>query len=98
MVRGLGQAGDAKVGQELTATLLQGGRQALGQGDLQSGIGFLQEYVQRDSSGVSAYLDLGKAYWRSGQQGEALNAFRRVLELQPGNQEALRFLLGTPGR
>jgi len=98
VVRGLGQAGDAKVGQELTATLLQGGRQALGQGDLQSGIGFLQEYVRRDSSGVSAYLDLGKAYWQSGRQGEALDAFRRVLELQPGNQEALRLLLGTPGR
>jgi tetratricopeptide (TPR) repeat protein len=98
VVRGLGQPADARVGQELTATLLDGGRQALAQGDLQSGIGFLREYVQRDPGRVSAYLDLGKAYWQSGQQGEALSTFRRVLELQPSNQEALRFLLGTPGR
>jgi tetratricopeptide (TPR) repeat protein len=98
VLRGLGQGGDTKVRQELTATLLEGGRQALGQGDLQSGIGFLKEYVQRDPSRVSAYLDLGKAYWQSGQQADALSAFRRVLELQPGNQEALRFLLGTSGR
>lgn len=95
---GLGRGGDGDVRQRLTATLLDGGRQALAQGDLQSGIGFLREYVQRDPGQVSAYLDLGKAYWQSGRQGEALGAFRRVLELQPGNQEALRFLLGTPGR
>lgn len=98
VVRGLGQPTDAQVGQELTATLLDGGRQALARGDLQAGIGFLREYVQRDPGRASAYLDLGKAYWQSGQQGEALSAFRRVLELQPGNQEALRFLLGAPGR
>jgi tetratricopeptide (TPR) repeat protein len=98
VVRGLGQPGEATVRQGLTATLLDGGRQALAQGDLASGIGFLKEYVQRDPGQVSAYLDLGKAYWQSGQQGEALGAFRRALELQPGNQEALRFLLGTPGR
>jgi tetratricopeptide (TPR) repeat protein len=32
------------------------------------------------------------------QYGEAVSAFRRVLELQPRQEEALRYLLGTPGR
>jgi cytochrome c-type biogenesis protein CcmH/NrfG len=59
-----------------------------------TGIAALKEYVQRDPTQASAYLDLGKAYWQSGQRGEALSAFRRVLELQPQHEEALRFLLG----
>jgi tetratricopeptide (TPR) repeat protein len=98
LLNGLGQSGDAGVQRELTAALLDGGRRALSAGDLSGGIGFLKEYVQRDPSHVAAYLDLGKAYWQNGQSGEALGAFRRVLELQPGQPDALRFLLGTPGR
>jgi len=98
VLSGLGQAGDGGAQKELTATLLEGGRQALQQGDLQSGIGFLEEYVRLDPSNVSAYLNLGKAYWQGGQRGEAVGAFRRVLELQPGHEEALRFILGGQGR
>ncbi len=94
VLRGLAQPGDAAVRQDLTATLLTGGRQALANGDVQTGIAALKEYVQRDPTQASAYLDLGKAYWQSGQRGEALSAFRRVLELQPKHEEALRFLLG----
>jgi len=94
VLRGLAQPGDAAVRQDLTATLLAGGRQALANGDVQTGIASLKEYVQRDPTQVSAYLDLGKAYWQSGQRAEALSAFRRVLELQPQQEEALRFLLG----
>ena len=51
-----------------------------------------------DPDQVSALLDLGKAYWQGGQRGEALGAFRRVLELQPGQTEALRYLLNPPTR
>jgi cytochrome c-type biogenesis protein CcmH/NrfG len=39
-------------------------------------------------------VDLGKAYWQSGQVGDALGAFQRVLELDPGNASALQFLRG----
>jgi tetratricopeptide (TPR) repeat protein len=96
--RGLGQAGDAGTRQDLVAALRDGGRQALAAGDVKGGIGLLEEYVKRDPGQVSALLDLGKAYWQSGQQGEALGTFRRVLELQPGQTEALRYLLNPPTR
>jgi tetratricopeptide (TPR) repeat protein len=96
--RGLGQAGDAGARQDLLAALRDGGRQALAAGDVKGGIGLLEEYVKRDPDQVSALLDLGKAYWQGGQRGEALGAFRRVLELQPGQTEALRYLLNPPTR
>jgi tetratricopeptide (TPR) repeat protein len=97
VLQGFRQGGGA-ARPELTAMLLDGGRQALGRGDLQAGIAFLREYVQRDPGQVSAYLDLGKALWQSGQQGEALTAFREALRLQPSNQEALQYLLRMPAR
>jgi cytochrome c-type biogenesis protein CcmH/NrfG len=53
----------------------------------------LGEYVKADPYDLSAYLDLGKAYWQSGDRSAAVAAFRRALELSPGNSEALRFLL-----
>jgi tetratricopeptide (TPR) repeat protein len=97
--RGLGQAGgDAATRQDLMAALRDGGRQLLARGDLKSGIGFLEEYVRQDPREVSALVDLGKAYWQAGQQSEALGTFRRVLELSPGQADALRYLLNPPTR
>ncbi|HEX6078870.1 MAG TPA: tetratricopeptide repeat protein [Methylomirabilota bacterium] len=96
--RGLGQAGDAGTRQDLLGALRDGGRQAIASGDLKGGIGLLQEYVTRDPSQVQALVDLGKAYWQSGQQGLALTTFRRVLELSPGQTDALRYLLNPPSR
>lgn len=52
------------------------------------------EYVRHDPSNLSAFLNLGKAYWQAGERLESLNVFRRVLELNPGNSEALQFLRG----
>lgn len=97
--QGLGQGGaDASTRGDLLAALRDGARQAMAQGDLKGGIGFLEEYVQRDPREVSALVDLGKAYWQSGQQGESLAAFRRVLEVSPGQADALRYLLNPPSR
>jgi Flp pilus assembly protein TadD len=96
--QGLGQGGDAATRQDLLGALRDGARQAMAQGDLKGGIGLLEEYVQRDPREVSALVDLGKAYWQSGQQGESLAAFRRVLELSPGQTDALRYLLNPPTR
>jgi len=96
--RGLGQNGDAATRQDLIASLRDGARQALAKGDLKGGIGLLEEYVRRDPREVSALVDLGKAYWQTGQQGEALGTFRRVLELNPGQTDALRYLLNPPPR
>ena len=96
--RGLGQNGDAATRQDLIASLRDGARQALAKGDLKGGIGLLEEYVRRDPREVSALVDLGKAYWQTGRQGEALGTFRRVLELSPGQTDALRYLLNPPPR
>lgn len=96
--RGLGQAGDAGTRQDLVNALRDGGRQALASGDVKGGIGFLEEYVKRDPNQVQALVDLGKAYGQSGQQGEAFTTFRRVLELSPGQTDALRYLLNPPSR
>ena len=92
IVQGLTQASDASARGELTRTLLDGGAQALASGNAKAAVGLLQEYVRHDPGNVSAYLSLGKAYWQDGSVGNALGAFRRVLELNPNNAEALQFL------
>jgi Flp pilus assembly protein TadD len=78
--------------------LLGGGRNSLARGQYAEAVSWLGEYVRLKPTDAQGYLDLGKAYWQSGQRPEALSAFRRVLELQPQQEEALRFLLGTQGR
>ena len=35
-----------------------------------------------------------KSYWQSGERLNAFDAFRRVLQLNPRQEEALRFLRG----
>jgi tetratricopeptide (TPR) repeat protein len=92
---GLGQRHDASLRRELLQGLGEGGTRALARGDPRSAIGFLQEYVRLDGGNISAHLDLGKAYWGAGETARAFGAFRRVLELSPGNEEALRFLTGA---
>jgi tetratricopeptide (TPR) repeat protein len=94
LTQGLGQASDPAVRSQLTQTLLDGGRQALAKGDYRGAIGLLGQYVRADQGNVAAWLDLGKAYWGAGDRGDALGAFRRVLELAPSNEEARRYLLG----
>jgi len=94
LVEGLGRAGDPGTRAQLAQGLLDGGRQALSRGEYRGASGLLREYVRQDPTSVSAYLDLGKAYWGSGDRTEAFGAFRRVLELAPQNEEARRFLFG----
>ena len=93
-LKGLGQSGGGAVKGNLVQGLLDGGLQAFSLGDARSAVGFLQEYVRHDPGNLTAYLNLGKAYWQAGEAGQAVDAFRRVLELSPGNTEALRFLMG----
>ena len=92
IAQGLTRAQDPSSRTELTRALLDGGTQALSAGNAKAAVGFLQEYVRHDTGNVSAYLALGKAYWEDGSIGNALGAFRRVLELNPGNTEAQQFL------
>ena len=79
---------------ELVRGLLDGGLQAFAKKDFRSSIDSLREYVKFDSKNLSAYVNLAKAYWESGERGNALDAFRKVLEINPRHEEALRFLLG----
>jgi tetratricopeptide (TPR) repeat protein len=92
IVQGIAQGPDAGTRAQLIRGLFDGGSQALTAGNAKAAIGFLQEYVRHDAGNVSAYLSLGKAYWQDGSLGNALSAFQRVLELNPGNAEALQFL------
>jgi superkiller protein 3 len=92
--QGLTQTSDASARQQLMRGLLEGGGQALAGGNAKAAVGLLQEYVRHDPANASAYLDLGKAYWQDGNLANALGAFRRVLELNPNEPEALQFLGG----
>lgn len=94
LVDGLSRASDSATRGQLVQALVDGGRQALSRGEYQGAASLLREYVKQEPGDVSAFVDLGKAYWNSDQRTEALGAFRRVLELAPQNEEARRFLLG----
>jgi Tfp pilus assembly protein PilF len=91
-MQGLANGGGADRS-ELIRGLLDGGLQAFSRNDFRAAIDSLREYLKFDSKNLSAYLNLAKAYWESGERGNALDAFRKVLELNPRNEEALKFLL-----
>jgi cytochrome c-type biogenesis protein CcmH/NrfG len=92
--QGLGQTPDAASRRQLLQGLADGGRQALTSGNSGAAVDLLQEYLRHDAGNVSAYLDLGKAYWERGNVASALGAFQRVLELNPNDPEALQFIRG----
>ena len=93
LVNGLAHAGKGETRTKLLDELLRAGSRSLAQGEAQAAVAMLSEYVKADPHDLSAYLDLGKAYWQSGDRSAAVAAFRRALVLSPGNSEALRFLL-----
>jgi tetratricopeptide (TPR) repeat protein len=86
---------DSGARQQLAPALLEIGRQALAAGDAKSAIGLLREYVRQDGGNAAAYAALGKAYWQNGDLADALGAFQRVLQLDPSDTEALRFIRGA---
>ena len=90
-IQGLGKsAGQDR--SELLSALFDGGVQALKQGKAKDAIASLKEYVKHDADHVPAYVNLAKAYLESGEYGSSLDTFRKLLKLDPNNQEALRFL------
>ena len=91
-VQGLANGGGAERA-ELIRGLLDGGLQAFSRNDYRTAIDALREYLKFDARNLSAYLNLAKAYWESGERGNAIDAFRKVLELDPRQTEALKFML-----
>ncbi len=79
---------------------LQLGRAWLGAGNYADALAALAQGAGHATEGgareqlAAAFADLGKAYWQSGQLGNALGAFQRVLELDPNHADALQFLRG----
>lgn len=92
LTQGLSQGGGAERA-ELLRGLLDGGRQAFAGGKNREAIDLLKEFIKYDKKDVSAYVNLAKAYWESGDLGSALETFQKVLKLDPRQEEALRFLL-----
>lgn len=89
--QGLAAGGGAER-QELIRQLLDGGMQAFSSGKYRESIDLLREHLKYDRS-LQAYLGLAKAYWESGDKSRALDAFREVLQLDPRQEEALRYML-----
>lgn len=78
----------------LAEALFGAGADALGRGRFPEAIRHFGEYVRLRPTDAQGYLQLGKAYWQDGNLGNALEAFRQVLRLNPDNAEALQFLGG----
>lgn len=91
-VQGLASGGGAER-QELISQLLDGGVQAFSSGSHRESIDLLREYLKYDAKNLQAYLNIAKAYWESGDRSRALDAFRQVLQLDPRQEEALRYML-----
>jgi tetratricopeptide (TPR) repeat protein len=90
--QGLAAGGGAER-QELIRELLDGGMQAFSSGKYRESIDLLKEFLKYDSKNLQAYLNIAKAYWESGDRGKALDAFKQVLQLDPRQEEALRYML-----
>lgn len=90
--QGLAAGGGAER-QELIRELLDGGTQAFSNGKYRESIDLLKEFLKYDSKNLQAYLNIAKAYWESGDKGKALDAFKQVLQLDPRQEEALRYML-----
>lgn len=78
---------------ELVRGLLDGGIQAFSSGKNGEAIDLLKEFLKYDKKDIAAYVNLAKAYWASGEITDAIDAFRKVLKLDPRHEEALKFLM-----
>lgn len=86
-------AGGGVERQALIRELLDGGMQAFSSGKYRESIDLLREFLKYDRNNLQAYLNIARAYWQSGDKGRAVDAFKEVLKLDPGQEEALRFML-----
>jgi cytochrome c-type biogenesis protein CcmH/NrfG len=95
--QGLARTADGPERDEIIDALLDGGSRALDAQAPAPAAGFLEAYVGIDRFNTYAYLLLGRAYREAGERAKALEAFRRVLELNPRDVEALRSVRAIGG-
>ncbi len=91
LMQGL-STGSSAERQELIRELLDGGMKAFSSGKYRDAIDLFKEFLKYDAKNLQAYINLAKAFWESGDRGEAIDTFRKVLELDPRQEEALRYL------
>ena len=88
----------APAGEDVVPTLTQalwgGGTDALKNGKFGEAISALSEYLRLKPSDAAAYTALGRAYMQSGERSDALNAFLKALQLNPGQLDAQELMRG----
>jgi Flp pilus assembly protein TadD len=93
-VRGFANDGSGALRQDLLKGLLDGGIQALRQGQAKNAVPLLQEYVERDPGNAAGFITLGKALIEAGYRSDALGAIGRALQLNPSQPEATDLMRG----
>jgi len=93
-VRGFANDSNGALRQDLLKGLLDGGLQALRQGQAKNAVPLLQEYVQQDPGNAAGFITLGKALIAAGYRSDALGALGRALQLNPNQPEATDLLRG----
>lgn len=93
-VRGFANDGNGALRQDLLKGLLDGGLQALRQGQAKNAVPLLQEYVQQNPGNAAGFITLGKALIEAGYRSDALGALGRALQLNPSQPEATDLMRG----
>lgn len=93
-VRGFANDGNGALREDLLKGLLDGGIQALRQGQAKSAVPLLQEYVQQEPGNAAGFTTLGKALIEAGYRSDALGALGRALQLNPSQSEASDLIRG----
>jgi len=74
------------------STLVELGKSFFFQGKVKEAIKWWEDAVQVDSSNTEAYLYLGWAYRQQGMKPKAIETYKKVLKLEPGNSVAEKAL------
>ena len=84
--------GFPQAGGSSSANSLAQGNQAMGNKDYNGALQYYQAAVAADPNSASAYQGLGTCYYYLGQKPQALNAFKKALELNPSNTQLSAFV------
>ena len=79
-----------KIGPEMSTIYFGTGNTAYEDGNYEQAITDLVKAVKYDASNAEAFYVLGDAYRQNNQKTEAVAAYEKVIELQPGSQRARR--------